>query len=151
MEFINLKTPLNTNDFLAGQKFLFGPITITENEIIEFAKLYDPLPFHINKEEAKKSVFKNIVASGSQIFTMFYKDKVIPIIGHTILAGLEINNWKFLLPVFPDTPYIPLLTILDVKFNSIKKHAVVKWLYEFKTSKNELVQSLEIISLHKII
>ncbi|MCL4816641.1 MAG: hypothetical protein HUU48_12310 [Flavobacteriales bacterium] len=150
MEFINLKTPLNTNDFEVGQKFLFGPISLSEQEIIEFAKINDPLPFHLDTGVAQKSTFKSLVASGSQLFTVFYKNQIIPIIGHTIIAGLEINNWKFLLPVFPNQPYIPCLTITYIKSNTIKKHAVVKWFYEFKSAKYELVQSLEITSLHKI-
>ena len=37
-----------------GQKIKIGPISISEKEIIEFAKKYDPQPFHVDAEKAKE-------------------------------------------------------------------------------------------------
>ena len=44
-------------DLNIGQKILLGPISVTEVEIIEFAKKFDPQPFHIDAEKAKDSLF----------------------------------------------------------------------------------------------
>lgn len=150
MEFINRKEALNATFFQQGFSFLYTPIVLSKDEVISFALENDPLPFHLQEDEAQKSVFKSLVASGSQLFTVFYKRDVIPLIGHSILAGLEINNWKFLQPVYPNQPYVPSLKITYVKKNEEKNHAVIKWLYEFRNKQQVLVQSLEITSLHKI-
>ena len=51
-------------DLTVGQKFTAGPVTVTEAEIIEFAKKYDPQPFHLNADDAAKTMFGGLIASG---------------------------------------------------------------------------------------
>ena len=41
-------------DFKKGDLFELGEYTFSEDEIIDFAKKYDPFPFHINKNAAEK-------------------------------------------------------------------------------------------------
>ena len=41
-----------------------GSHTFTEEEIIAFARQFDPQPFHIDPEAAKNSFFKGLIASG---------------------------------------------------------------------------------------
>ncbi len=41
-----------------------GSYELTESEIIEFAKKWDPLPFHIDKEAAEQTVYGGLIASG---------------------------------------------------------------------------------------
>ena len=51
-------------DFKKGDIFDIGEHTFSEEEIIDFAKKYDPFPFHINKDAAEKTVFGGIISSG---------------------------------------------------------------------------------------
>lgn len=51
-------------DLSVGQKFTGGPIEVTEQAIIDFAKQFDPQEFHTDPEAAKDSVFGAHVASG---------------------------------------------------------------------------------------
>lgn len=51
-------------DLVIGQSSRFGPHTFDKAAIIAFAKKYDPQPFHIDEEAAKKSHFGGLVASG---------------------------------------------------------------------------------------
>ncbi|MGH8765985.1 MAG: MaoC family dehydratase [Burkholderiales bacterium] len=41
-----------------------GSHTFTEEEIIAFARQFDPQPFHVDPQAAKKSFFKGLIASG---------------------------------------------------------------------------------------
>ena len=43
---------------------------VTEEEIIEVGKRWDPQPFHIDKEAAKNSMFGGLVASSAHIFSI---------------------------------------------------------------------------------
>ncbi|MCE2950776.1 MAG: MaoC family dehydratase [Alphaproteobacteria bacterium] len=52
------------DDFIPGQKFISGEKRVTQEEVITFAKEFDPQSFHVDPEAAKKSVFGGIVASG---------------------------------------------------------------------------------------
>ena len=51
-------------DFKKGDIFDLGEYAFSEDEIIDFAKKYDPFPFHINKDAAEKTVFGGIISSG---------------------------------------------------------------------------------------
>ncbi|OGA01849.1 MAG: dehydratase [Betaproteobacteria bacterium RIFCSPLOWO2_02_FULL_64_12] len=51
-------------DFPPGMRVELAGPTLTREEIIEFAKRYDPQPFHVDEEEAKHSIFGGLVASG---------------------------------------------------------------------------------------
>jgi acyl dehydratase len=46
--------------------FEFGPLEVDETEVLELALRYDPQPFHIDHEAAKKSLYEEIIASGWQ-------------------------------------------------------------------------------------
>lgn len=51
-------------DLHVGQKFTAGPIEVTAEEVIDFAKKFDPQVFHLDPEAAKDTVFGTHVASG---------------------------------------------------------------------------------------
>jgi acyl dehydratase len=53
-------------DFYPGQVRETGGFSLSEDEIIEFARKYDPQPFHIDPEKAKQSHFGGLIASGWQ-------------------------------------------------------------------------------------
>jgi acyl dehydratase len=51
-------------DFFEGQQIEFGTVTVDRDEVIDFARRYDPQPFHIDEEAAKASIFGGLIASG---------------------------------------------------------------------------------------
>lgn len=53
-------------DYKPGEIFDLGDRTITEQEIVEFATRYDPMPFHVDREAAAKSIYGGLTASGWQ-------------------------------------------------------------------------------------
>ncbi len=140
---------LSFKDIQQNKTFNLGKVTLTEEEIINYAKLNDPLDFHINRKAAEQSFFKGFVASGSQIFNSLYKTGWIPMFGHTVICGLELNHWKFMRPVYAAQLISGTATPISIKENEEKQHAVVIWGYEFKDAKGMLVQTLEVTVLHK--
>ena len=55
---------LYAEDYKAGDVFDLGTYDVTGEEIIEFARKYDPFPFHIDGQAAKKTIFGGIISSG---------------------------------------------------------------------------------------
>ena len=51
-------------DYAAGQTFLGGKHRIDKEQIIAFAKQFDPQYYHLDEEAAKNSPFKGLAASG---------------------------------------------------------------------------------------
>jgi acyl dehydratase len=55
---------LYLEDLSVGMKFHAGPVTISEADIIAFAREFDPQPFHMDPNAAKDTIFKGLAASG---------------------------------------------------------------------------------------
>ena len=51
-------------DLEIGEHFVSQERTVSEDEIVDFASRYDPQYFHMDPEQAKRSVFGEVVASG---------------------------------------------------------------------------------------
>jgi len=51
-------------DFRVGETGALGTHTITEVEIVAFARKYDPQPFHVDPEAARATFFGGLIASG---------------------------------------------------------------------------------------
>lgn len=51
-------------DFEVGRTIEVGSRTVTEEEIVDFAKQFDPQPFHVDRDAAEKSMYGGIIASG---------------------------------------------------------------------------------------
>ena len=57
-------SPLPADDIRVGEEFNLGTYVPSRREIVEFARQWDPQPFHIDVEFAKKWSFDGLVASG---------------------------------------------------------------------------------------
>lgn len=51
-------------DFIVGKRRLLGSRTITQDEILRFAREFDPQPFHVDPQAAAASIFGGLIASG---------------------------------------------------------------------------------------
>jgi acyl dehydratase len=60
-------------DFQVGDIFDLGSTTVTEEEIIRFARQFDPQPFHTDPVLARDSIFGGLVASGWHTTAMFMR------------------------------------------------------------------------------
>lgn len=141
---------LYAKDLHLNQVLDFGKLTLSEDDIISFAKANDPLPFHVDKALAEKSVFKGLVSSGPQIFNTFYLKQWVPRLGHSVICGLEINNWKFLAPVYADQPINCKVTFIHVKRNEERGHVVITYRFQFFNSSDIMVQTTDITVMHKL-
>lgn len=135
--------------FIENKTFEFDPVVLTEQDIIVFAKEYDPLDFHTDIEKAKLSFFKGLIASGPHIFNYIYKNYWLPVFKDTIICGKELNNWKFLKPIYANETVYTTVTILKIAPNPEKQYAAITWWFEFTNEAGELFQHLEMIVIHK--
>ena len=69
------------DDFEPEQVFNSKGVTLSESQILDFALLYDPQPFHLDKEAAAEGPFNGLIASGFQTlalaFRIFYQANVV--------------------------------------------------------------------------
>jgi acyl dehydratase len=143
-------TEVSASLFELNKIFDFGSVSVSEQEIIDFATFFDPLDFHTKKEVAEKSMFGALVTSGPHIFNVFYKRNWVPLIGSTVLAGLELNNWKFLKPIYANMHVFGKVTIAEMTINKEQNKVAVKWHFDFTNEKGEYFQTLDMSVLHKM-
>lgn len=55
---------LYLEDFAAGQVFKSGRVRVDRDQIVAFAREYDPQPYHLDDEAARQSPFRGLAASG---------------------------------------------------------------------------------------
>ncbi len=59
-----MPTELAFEDFTPGRVFDLGTMTVDREEMIEFARRFDPQPFHLDEEAGRNSVLGGLCASG---------------------------------------------------------------------------------------
>jgi acyl dehydratase len=89
-------------DVQVGETHHFGRYEVTREEIIEYARQFDPQPFHTDEAAAKQSIFGGLIASGWHTGAMFIRminDHAIP--GAATTGALGFDDLKWLKPVRP--------------------------------------------------
>lgn len=137
------------NTLSIGKKIDLGIIVLSDQEIIDFAKAFDPLDFHTSKEKAQKTIFKRLIASGPHIFNYIYRKEWVPRFGHTVICGTGISNWKFIKPVYANQKISVELSVLEMKPDTKIGGISVVWQFEFKNENGGMVQFLQMEVMHK--
>jgi acyl dehydratase len=90
-------------DLEIGAETHFGSYEVTREEVLDFARKYDPQPFHLSDEEAAKTHFGRLAASGWHTCAM-----TMAVIARAVVndeqAGLGspgVDELRWLKPVYP--------------------------------------------------
>jgi len=87
-------------DLNPGDKFTSPGFTLTAQDLIEFARKYDPQPFHMDPEAAEASHFGALVAPGFQTAALSWALAIkTGIFRKSALAGLGVEGLQWLKPV----------------------------------------------------
>ena len=89
-------------DLQPGDRFVSGTFVVAEEDIIAFARAFDPQPYHLDREAARRSAFSSLAASGWHTAAIMMRlwVETRPFGDHPIL-GLGVDELRWLLPVRP--------------------------------------------------
>lgn len=132
-------------DFAVGQVIEFPPRTVSEDEIIAFARDYDPQPFHLDKEAARQSLFGGLCASGWHTAGMMMRMLVDHMIGkYASMGSPGVDQLRWVKPVFPGDTLHLRGEVLEVKPSRSKPdRGVITSRYEMKNQKGETVLTMQ--------
>jgi len=89
-------------DFTVGREFRTDGATVTESQILDFALAFDPQPFHMDLEAAKRSMFGGLIASGfhsmALSFRLFAQTRALAACS---LGSPGVDELRWLKPVRP--------------------------------------------------
>ena len=116
---------LYAEDLAEGQQFQLGTYTISEDEIIRFASVYDPIPIHIDPVAAKSGPFGGVIASGlntAAIYQRLIVEAVWSRVAGVVGRSLEIRLRH---PVRPGDGITGQSTIRSVTLRPERRDAIV--------------------------
>ncbi|MEZ5213010.1 MULTISPECIES: MaoC/PaaZ C-terminal domain-containing protein [unclassified Gordonia (in: high G+C Gram-positive bacteria)] len=91
---------LGGRDLVPGTVYGFGEYPLTLDEIVRFAREWDPQYFHTDPDDARRSVFGGLIASGIQSLAILQRLTVEAVYRDwKVIAGRSLNDVYFLRPV----------------------------------------------------
>ncbi|MHC5563531.1 MaoC family dehydratase [Bacillus spizizenii] len=105
---------MKLDEFTIGQVFKTKSLKVTKDDIMRFAGEFDPQYMHLDEEKANTGRFNGIIASGIQTLGISFKLWIEEgFYGDDVIAGTEMNNIKFIKPVYPDDELHTIVEVLD--------------------------------------
>jgi len=113
-------TNLYFEELEIGTRSAAGPYRVSRDEIIEFAKKYDPVPRHLDEEAAARSVFGGLTACSAHTFSIFIllTTRLQPRLH--VLAGLSWDKLRLPQPVRPGDELDLETTVLEMRESKSK-------------------------------
>src|SRR5947209_4614443 len=131
-------------DFPVGKRLACGSRTLTEAEIIDFAKQFDPQPFHVDRDAAAKSIFGGLIASGWHTAATAMRLQVDAVLSKAASLGSPgIDELRWLKPVRPGDTLSVELEVLESRPSSSKPdRGSVKVRYVATNQRGETVMTM---------
>ena len=111
------------DDFVVGESIELGSVLVTEEEILDFARRFDPQTFHTDPVAAQASPFGGLIASGWHTCSLYMRllyDGMLADAASQGSTGMEELRW--LAPVRPGDTLTARYVVLDAQRASTKPH-----------------------------
>lgn len=136
-------------DYCVGAVEVFGDIAVTEQEVVEFARRYDPQVMHIDPAAAARGPFGGLIASGwhtasmvMRLFVEHYLSKV------ATLPSPGIDELRWARPVRPGDRLWVRVTVLEASRSRSKRdRGMVRSLVEVLNQNGDVVMTFKPMNL----
>lgn len=132
-------------DFTPGTTRTFGGHTVTADDIIAFARQFDPQPFHLDESVAKASPYGGLIASGWHTASLCMRMCVDDLLGAgtASLGSPGVDRMRWLKPVRPgDTLRVDLMVVAAKPSSSRPDRGSVTFDYAVKNQRDEVVMTM---------
>ena len=132
-------------DFITGSVAEAGSVLVTEDEVLDFARRYDPQPFHTDPAAAKNWPYGGLIASGWHTAAMMMRLVVDNFIdGETSLGSPGLGSIRWKLPVRPGDVLRVRARVLDNRRSQSKPdRGTVTLEVEVLNQRDEVVMTVE--------
>ena len=138
-------------DFEVGKVLLSGTIEVTRDEIIEFARRYDPQRFHVDEAAARQTMFGGLIASGWMTASLTMRlmcDAYL--LDSASLGSPGVEKLQWLKPVRPGDVLQARTTVLEARPMSSKPHiGLAKSRVETLNQHGEVVLAMEAWGMYR--
>ena len=107
---------LHHEDIEVGKPLMLGGKTVTKEEIVAFARAYDPQPIHLDEEAARHSIVGGLCASGYHTCAIMMRMVVDGFLGRAASLGSPgVDEVRWLKPVRPGAQVRTRFTPLEAR------------------------------------
>lgn len=130
-------------DFQVGQVLELGSYVVTREEILAFARQYDPQPFHVDEEAGRQSIYGSIIASGWQTAAICHRLLVRAVLeGSSSMGSPGLDELRWLRPVRPGDTLSARIEVLEsTPSRSKPDRGSVKTRMEVRNQQGEVVMT----------
>jgi acyl dehydratase len=130
-------------DFKVGERFQSGQYIVTEEQIVTFAREFDPQPFHVDLKIARKSIFKGLAASGWHTAAITMRLFVQATNFAEGAVGLGVDELRWPVPVRPGDSLRVEVEIVDLRESRSKPtHGIIRIRNTTTNQRGEVVQTM---------
>jgi acyl dehydratase len=131
-------------DFIVGLRRELGSRSLSEDEMIGFAREYDPQPFHIDAEAAARSPFGSLIASGWQTCAVTMRILCDSFLLESASMGSPgVDEVRWTKPVRPGDTLTVFSTVLEARASRSKPdRGVIVSATEVVNQKGEVVMTM---------
>jgi len=131
-------------DIRVGDIREVGSRTVTREEILDFARQFDPQPFHVDEEAARRSPFGGLIASGWHTAALCHSILVTELLGEESgsLGSPGVDELRWVKPVRPGDTLSVHTEVLEVTPSRSKPGGLVKLRYTVRNQDGEDVMTL---------
>jgi acyl dehydratase len=138
-------------DYVPGSVHDLGTASISEAEIVDFARRYDPQPFHIDADAARHTQFGGLIASGWQTAGLMMRlavDHYLSSVASLASPGVDEVRWTQ--PVRPGDTLSVRATVLEARPSASKPdRGLVRTFFEVLNQRGEIVMTVKGINVLK--
>lgn len=118
---------LYAEDLVIGPPMDLGGFTVNRQEMVAFARRWDPQPFHTDDGAAARTLFGEVIASGAYTLAVFQRLAVLGAYRHwAVIAGRVIREVHLPRPVTAGLTLTGVLTVTDVALSRPDRALVTK-------------------------
>jgi acyl dehydratase len=136
-------------DYVPGAVVAYGPIAVGADEIVDFARRYDPQPFHLDAGAAASGPFGGLVASGWHTASLMMRLLVDHYLSRVASLGSPgVDELRWLQPVRPGDLLSLRVTVTDARRSRSKPdRGVVHALIEVLNQHDAVVMTVRAMTL----
>jgi len=139
-------------ELVPGRVIRCGPATLSEREIVEFARAYDPQWFHTDPERAARGQWQGVIASGWQTCGAAMRMMVDEILaGSEVFGSPGLAYLKWENPVRAGDALSLAVEVLERRVAKSKPSlGVVRWRWKMTNQRGEPVLELEATNFYDL-
>jgi acyl dehydratase len=132
-------------DFPVGHVREFGGLTVSRDDVIAFARAYDPQPFHLDDAAAQRSLFGRLTASGWHTAALAMRMMCDAyLLESAALGSPGVDNLRWLKPVHPGDTLHVKLTVLEARPMASRPHVgLVRSHWDVSNQHGEIVMTMQ--------